>query len=39
MEEAKAIYDYLVSRQLRVERLEYKSNSALAKPQIVITQM
>lgn len=39
MEEAKAIYDYLVSRQLRIERLEYKPNSALAKPQIVITQM
>ncbi|MBR4175872.1 MAG: PD40 domain-containing protein [Bacteroidales bacterium] len=39
LEEAKAIYDYLVSRQLRAERLEYKQNSALAKPQIVITQM
>ena len=38
-EEAKAIYDYLISRQLRTERLEYKQNSTLAKPQIVITQM
>lgn len=38
-DEAKAIYDYLLSRQLRAERLEYKSNSALATPQIVITQL
>ena len=39
VEEAKAIYDYLLSRQLRAERLEYKSNSALASPQIVITNL
>ena len=39
MDEAKAIHDYLLSRQLRAERLEYKPNSALAKPQLVITQM
>lgn len=38
-EEAKAIHDYLLSRQLRPERLEYKANSSLATPQIVITQM
>ena len=39
MDEAKAIYDYLLSRQLRSERLEYKPNPALATPQLVITQM
>ena len=38
-EEAKAIHDYLLSRQLRAERLEYKQNAALATPQIVITEM
>jgi len=39
MDEAKAIHDYFLSRQLRPERLEYKPNSSLARPQIVITQM
>lgn len=39
MDEAKAIHDYLLSRQLRPTRLEYKANSSLATPQIVITQM
>ena len=39
MDDAKAIYDYLLSRQLRAERLEYKPNTALARPQLVITQM
>lgn len=39
VDEAKAIYDYLLSRQLRTERLEYKANSALANPQIVITNL
>lgn len=39
LDEAKAIHDYLLSRQLRAERLEYKSNSAIATPVIVITQM
>lgn len=39
VEEAKAIHDHLLSRQLRAERLEYKANPALAIPQIVITQM
>lgn len=38
-DEAKAIYDYLLSRQLRSERLEYKQNASLATPQIVITEM
>jgi len=38
MESSKAIHDYLLSRQLRPERLEYKPNPALANPQIVITQ-
>ncbi len=39
MDEAKAIHDYLLSRQLRAERLEYKPNQALSAPQIIITQM
>lgn len=39
MDEAKAIHDYLLSRQLRAERLEYKPNSSLARPLLVITQM
>ena len=39
MEEAKAIYDYLLSRQLRAERLEYKPNQSLSAPVLVITQM
>lgn len=39
MDEAKAIHDYLLSRQLRAERFEYKPNSSLANPQIVITEM
>lgn len=39
MEEAKAIYDYFLSRQLRAERFDYKPNSALSAPIIVITQM
>ena len=39
MDEAKAIHDYLLSRQLRPERLEYKPNSALSAPQITITQL
>lgn len=39
LDEAKAIHDYLLSRQLRPNRLEYKSNTALANPQIVITQL
>lgn len=39
VDEAKAIFDYLLSRQLRTERLEYKANSALANPQIVITNL
>ena len=38
VDEAKGIYDYLISRQLRTERLEYKANSSLAIPQIVITE-
>ena len=39
LEEAKAIYDYLLSRQLRAERLEYKPNQSLSAPVLVITQM
>lgn len=39
MELAKTIYDYLLSRQLRPERLEYKPNSSLSSPVIVITEM
>lgn len=39
LEEAQAIRDYFVSRQLRAERFEYKSNVSLAAPQIVITEM
>lgn len=39
LDEAKGITDYLLSRQLRPERLDYKSNGALAAPQIVITEM
>lgn len=39
VDEAKAIHDYLLSRQLRPERLEYKANASLATPQITITQM
>lgn len=39
IDEAKTIYDYLLSRQLRAERFEYKPNQSLAKPQLVITQM
>ena len=39
MEEARAIYDYFLSRQLRAERFDYKPNSALSAPIIVITQM
>lgn len=39
MDQAKALYDYLLSRQLRAERFEYKPNSALSSPRIVITQM
>jgi len=38
MEQAKAIYDYMLSRQLRGERLEYKPNATLSAPVIVITQ-
>ena len=38
-DEARAIHNYLLSRQLRAERLEYKANASLANPQIVITQM
>lgn len=39
MDEAKAIYDYFLSRQLRPDRFEYKPNPALAAPQLTITQM
>lgn len=39
MDEARAIHDYILSRQLRQERLEYKPNSALSAPQIIITEM
>ena len=39
MDEAKAISDYLLSLQLRSERIEYKPNSSLASPQIVITAL
>ena len=39
IEEAKAIYEYFLSHQMRSERFEYKANSALAAPQLVITQM
>ena len=38
-DKAKAIYDYMISRQLRQQRLEYKSNPTLANPQIVITEL
>ena len=39
MDEAKAINDYLLSRQLRPERLDYKPNNALSSPLLVITDM
>lgn len=39
IEEAQAIRDYFVSRQLRAERFDYKPNVALASPQLVITEM
>ena len=39
IEEAQAIHQYLLSRQLRPERFEYKANSALAGPLFVITEM
>ncbi len=39
LDEAKAIHDYLLSRQLRGERFEYKANASLSAPMIVITQM
>ncbi len=39
IEEAQAICDYFLSRQLRRERFEYKSNSALSNPVLVITEM
>lgn len=38
MEQAKTIYDYFLSRQLRAERFEYKPNQSLAKPQLVIIE-
>ena len=39
MDEAQAICDYLRSRQLRTERLDFKPNSALSAPLLVITEM
>ena len=39
MDEEQAIHDYLRSRQLRAERLDFKPNSALSAPLIVITEM
>ncbi len=39
VEDAQAIRDYFVSRQLRAERFDYKPNATIASPQIVITEM
>lgn len=39
LDQAKAIHDYLLSLQLRPERLQYKANPSLARPQIVITDI
>ena len=39
MDEAQALYDHFRSRQLRPERLDFKPNSALSAPVLVITEM
>lgn len=39
MEEARAVYEYFVSHQLRAERFEYKPVASLGTAQIVITQL